>query len=74
MTGYTAEAVDGQYALSGHPAALVARPDKQKWLADPSCKNNEALSSIKLVFDHPTNITSIEICLLLPLSAAHHSS
>ena len=63
MSGYRVEAVEGQRALAGHPAALVACADRRTWLADPSSMGGEVMASVRLFFDVPTVITSIEICL-----------
>ena len=69
MSGYRAEAVAGQRALAGHPVALVACADRRAWLADPSSMGGEAMASVRLIFDVPTVITSIEICLRFFLSS-----
>lgn len=63
MSGFCAEAVAGQRALAGHPVGLVACADRRTWLVDPSSVDREGTATVRLVFDVPTVITSIEICL-----------
>lgn len=61
---FRAQHADGPRALAGHPVQLIEVPDQRAWLADPATMHGKAVAMAKLVFDAPTQVTSIEICLL----------
>ena len=58
------QADDGPRALAGHPVQLVEVPDQRAWLADPATMHGKAVAMAKLVFEAPTQVKSIEVCLL----------